>query len=503
MNRRKFLQWGSLAFASLVLGCQSPSPRRPSAIPWNDLASGLDGKVVLPGSGEYESSYPTFIKRFDHIRPAGVVIAENEADVVEAVRFAKRYGIHVVARSGGHSFGGYSTTEGMVIDLKRLAAVQVADQRASIGGGALIIDAQAALQEHGLGLPTGSCPTVGLAGLALGGGLGDTGRRYGLTSDRLTGARVVLADGSVVEADSRREPELFWALRGAGGGNFGIVTRMDFLAHPVTDVTVFSVQWPWSAAAAVIDAWQRWAPYGPDELTSGLDLSAADSLDDEPVALVGGTVLGDRAETERLIGRLEAMVGREPSDVPDIATMPYHAAVMDGAGCADRTVSACHVLGETPEGTLSRYEYRLTKSQLFNRPLPQAGVDRVIGELLADRVPGYDRDLEFASLGGAYNRIAPDATAFVHRDCLFNIKYATNIDMSAAESVKESGTRWIERIAATMAPWTSGQSYQNYIDPSLADWQEAYYGPNYGRLQQVKHRYDPDRFFTFAQAVGE
>ena len=208
MNRRKFLQWGSLASASLVLGCQSPSPPRPSAIPWNDLASGLDGKVVLPGSGEYESSYPTFIKRFDHIRPAGLVIAENEADVVEAVRFAKRYGIHVVARSGGHSFGGYSTTEGMVIDLRRLAAVQVADQRASIGGGALIIDAQAALNEHGLGLPTGSCPTVGLAGLALGGGLGDTGRRYGLTSDRLTGARVVLADGSVVETDSQREPEL-------------------------------------------------------------------------------------------------------------------------------------------------------------------------------------------------------------------------------------------------------------------------------------------------------
>jgi hypothetical protein len=130
-------------------------------------------------------------------------------------------------------------------------------------------------------------------------------------------------------------------------------------------------------------------------------------------------------------------------------------------------------------------------------------VDRVIGELLAERVPGYDRDLEFASLGGAYNRIAPDATAFVHRDCLFNIKYATNIDMSAAESVKESGTRWIERIAAAMTSWTSGQSYQNYIDPSLANWQEAYYGPNYRRLQQVKHRYDPDRFFTFAQAIGE
>jgi FAD/FMN-containing dehydrogenase len=502
MKRRQFLQLGSLASASLVLGCQS-SPRGPSAIPWNDLASGLDGEVVLPGSEQYESTYPTFIKRFDHIRPAGVVMPANETDVVEAVGFAQRYGIHAVARSGGHSFGGYSTTEGMVIDLRRLSGVRVADQQASIEGGALIIDAQAALREHGLGLPTGSCPSVGLAGLALGGGLGNTGRRYGFTSDRLTGARVVLADGRVVETDSQHEPELFWALRGAGGGNFGIVTRMDFLAHPVTDVTVFSVEWPWSSAAALIDAWQRWAPHGPDELTSGLSLSAGDTLEEEPSAAVDGQVFADHADTERLIGRLESMVGTGPSHVATIETMPYHAAVMYSAGCQESTLSACHVAGATPDGELSRYEYRLTKSQLFNRPLPQAGLDTVIGELVAERVPEYSRDLEFAALGGAYNRVAPGATAFVHRDCLFDIKYSTNIDVTAAASVKESGNRWIERIAAAMSPWTSGQSYQNYVDPSLANWQEAYYGANYERLQKVQERYDPARFFRFAQSVGE
>ena len=280
MKRREFVKLGSLASASLVLACQSQPSNRSTVIPWSDLASGLDGKVVLPENEQYESIYRTFIQRFDHIRPAGVVIPDNEADVVEAVRFAQRYGIHPVARSGGHSFGGYSTTEGMVIDLRRLSGVQVTDQHASIGGGALIIDAQAALREHGLGLPTGTCPSVGLAGLALGGGLGVTGRQYGFTSDRLTGARVVLADGRVVETDSQREPDLFWALRGAGGGNFGIVTRMDFLAHPVADVTVFSVEWPWPLAAAVIDAWQQWAPSGPDELTSSLSLSAGDTVEE-------------------------------------------------------------------------------------------------------------------------------------------------------------------------------------------------------------------------------
>jgi FAD/FMN-containing dehydrogenase len=369
MKRREFVKLGSLASASLVLACQS-GPRNPSAIPWNDLASGLAGKVVLPDNEQYESCYRTFIQRFDHIRPAGVVIAENEADVVEAVRFAQRYGIHAVARSGGHSFGGYSATEGMVIDLTRLSGVRVTDQHASIGGGALIIDAQAALREHGLGLPTGTCPSVGLAGLALGGGLGVTGRQYGFTSDRLTSAQVVLADGRVVETDSRREHELFWALRGAGGGNFGIVTRMDFLAHPVTDVTVFSVEWPWSSAAALIDAWQQWAPNGPDELTSSLSLSTGDTLEEAPVALVEGQILGDHADTERLLGRLESMVGAKPLHVDTIAMMPYHAAVMHWAGCSEITVSACHVTGVTPDGTLSGYEYRLTKSQLFNRPLP-------------------------------------------------------------------------------------------------------------------------------------
>jgi FAD/FMN-containing dehydrogenase len=501
MKRREFLQLGSLASASLVLGCGS-SPRGPSAIPWNDLASGLDGQVVLPGSEQYESTYPTFIKRFDHIRPAGVVIPANETDVVESVRFAERFGIHAVARSGGHSFGGYSTTDGMVIDLRRLSGVRVTDRHASIGGGALIIDAQAALREHGLGLPTGTCPSVGLAGLALGGGLGSTGRRYGFTSDHLTGAQVVLADGRVVETDSQREPELFWALRGAGGGNFGIVTRMDFLAHPVTDVTVFSVEWPWPSATALIDAWQQWAPHGPDELTSGLSLNAGDTLEEAPSAEVDGQVLGDQADTERLIGSLESMVGTSPSQIA-IETMPYHAAVMYSAGCPESTVSACHVAGATPDGELSRYEHRLTKSQLFNRPLPQAGLDSVIGELLAEREPGYGRELEFASLGGAYNRVAPDATAFFHRDCLFDIKYATNIEMTAASSVKESGTRWIERIAAAMLPWSSGRSYQNYMDPSLTNWREAYYGPHYERLQRVKQRYDPARFFRFAQAISE
>jgi FAD/FMN-containing dehydrogenase len=502
MNRREFVKLGSLASASLVFGYPSRF-RSPSGIPWNDLACGLAGKVVLPGSEQYESAYRTFIRRFDYIRPAAVVIAENEADVVEAVRFARRYGIHAVPRSGGHSFGGYSTTDGMVIDTKRLSGVQVTDQHAAVGGGALIIDAQEALRGHGLGLPTGTCPSVGLAGLALGGGIGLTGRRYGLTSDRLTGARVVLADGSVVQTDSQRKPDLYWALRGAGGGNFGIVTRMDFLAHPVGDVTVFRMEWPWSAAVALIDAWQRWAPSAPDDLTSDLSLSAGNTVDEEPVAHVNGQFLGDQADAERLIARLESMVGTKPLQVDAVATMPYHAAVMYWAGCADSTVSACHVVGTTPDGTLERYEYRLTKSQLFNRPLPRAGLDSIIRGLLADRVPGYGRDLEFAALGGAYNRVAPDATAFYHRDCLFDIKYATDISMAAAPSVKESGTRWIEHIAAAMLPWSSGRSYQNYIDPSLTNWRQAYYGQNYERLRRVKERYDPAHFFRFAQAIGE
>ena len=177
------------------------------------------------------------------------MLAESTADVAAAVRWANRFDVRVVARSGGHSYAGYSTTsDGVVIDLSRLRGVSVSNGRARIGPGAQLIDVQRALTRRGLTVPSGSCPSVGIAGLALGGGHGLAGRRFGLTSDNLIAARVVTADGRVRQVDADTNEDLYWACRGGGGGNFGIVTSLTLRTHRATGASWFSVSWPWSQA---------------------------------------------------------------------------------------------------------------------------------------------------------------------------------------------------------------------------------------------------------------
>ena len=183
--------------------------------------------------------------------------------------------MRIVPRSGGHSYGGYSSTSGVIVDVSRLNGVSLDSvRRAVVGAGARLIDVYDGLWQHGRTVPAGSCPTVGIAGLALGGGVGLASRKYGLTCDNLLEATVVLANGTAVVANARQHPDLYWALRGGGGGNFGIVTRLVFRTHPVGQVATYALEWPWSDAAKVVQAWQKLAPHAPDGLFSVLNLNA-------------------------------------------------------------------------------------------------------------------------------------------------------------------------------------------------------------------------------------
>ena len=210
-----------------------------------ELRSAVRGRVLLPR----DSTRIVYNRRFEGLRPDAVVHVENTADVAAAVRWADRFDVRVVARSGGHSYAGYSSTgDGVVLDLSKLRGVRVAGGRATVGPGAQLIDVQRALTRRGLSVPSGSCPSVGIGGLALGGGHGLAGRRFGLTSDNLLAARVVTADGRVRHADADTNEDLFWACRGGGGGNFGIVTALTLKTHRAPGGTWFSVSWPWSQA---------------------------------------------------------------------------------------------------------------------------------------------------------------------------------------------------------------------------------------------------------------
>jgi FAD/FMN-containing dehydrogenase len=229
---------------------------------WDSLQRNIEGVVALPGSPAYEASHRPFNARFRDLRPSAITFCASPQDVSEAIVFARRHGLEIVARGGGHSFAGHSSTRGMLIDVTPMRSVSVSGDVATVGAGARLGHVYETLQDQNLTIPGGTCPSVGVAGLTLGGGLGILGRKYGVTSDHLIGAEVVLADGRILQCDERHEEDLFWALRGAGAGNFGVVTTLVFRAVPAPQATTnVHLAWPYAHAAAVIQAWQRWGSW--------------------------------------------------------------------------------------------------------------------------------------------------------------------------------------------------------------------------------------------------
>jgi FAD/FMN-containing dehydrogenase len=199
---------------------------------WESLRGRIDGDVVRPGSLAYQASPRPFNARFRDVRPAAVVSCASSRDVSEASSFARRHGLELATRAGGHSFAAHSSTRGVLVDVTPMRSVTVAGGVARVGAGARLGEVYEALQGRDLTIPGGTCPPVGVAGLTLGGGLGILGRTYGVTSDHLIGAEIVLADGRLLECDDHHNEDLFWALRGAGAGNFGVVTTLVFRAVP-------------------------------------------------------------------------------------------------------------------------------------------------------------------------------------------------------------------------------------------------------------------------------
>ena len=262
ISRRTLFRAGAGAAGLAVLG----SPLWPGsatagpkirASEWERLRAALSGDVVLPGDPTYDVARVLDNGFFDSIRPQAIARCATVGDVGTCLKFSQDNDISTAVRSGGHSAAGYSTTTGLVLDVSRLNRIEVNAGGAgtvTIGPGAQGVDVMATLAAHGLSAVTGNCPTVCAGGYLQGGGMGPLSRKLGVASDRLVAADVVLANGRLVRCSTSREPELFWALRGGGGGNFGVVTRFEIAPSNVTRMVTFSIMWPWAAAAS------RWSP---------------------------------------------------------------------------------------------------------------------------------------------------------------------------------------------------------------------------------------------------
>ena len=434
------------------------------------LRAALDGDLLTPASPAYDAARRPALAQYQDVHPRAVVRCASVQDVARTIAYARDTGTHVVPRGGGHCFAGRSSTEGLVLDLRRLDAITVGrDGRASIGAGARLAQVYDVLHEHGRTVPAGCGPTVGITGLTLGGGLGLLGRRHGLTCDALIGARVVLADGRLVACDTDRDPDLFWALRGAGGGQFGVVTSLIFATIPEPRTTRFDVRWPDAAAGAVIAAWQDWAPDAPDEVTANLTVVAEPG---HPLRVsVFGASLSDADSTSRLLDELIAASGTSA----DIGLRQ---------GLAIRDLKRSFA-GDAPDPGA---HLTTSRSEFLAQPLPAAAIAALLDQLTAG--PGGRRELNFTAMGGAYNRVTADGTAFVHRRERFLL-----------EHVADSDPQWADRSWATAHPHGSGRVYPNFPDPGLDDWAAAYHGGNLPRLAAAKQRYDPGRLFHFPQSI--
>ena len=461
---------------------------------WSALDHVIAGDVVLPGSEAYEAEPKSFNARFHDLLPQAVVRCATPEDVAETVSFVRHYGLQAVPRSGGHCFAGRSSTHGVVVDVSPMGSVAVSGDRATIGAGARLGPVYQSLDGVGLAIPGGTCPSVGIAGLTLGGGLGILGRSYGVTSDRLVSAQVVLADERIVDCDDERHDDLFWALRGAGAANFGVVTSLTFRTVPATAATNLHLAWPHTKAGAVINAWQRWAPTGPDQLAASLKLTTSADLNAPPSVDVYLALFDGDADAADLVDQLVAAVGSE-----SVSTTGGSMSFTDTRRFWARLGVECDEVPPDPLAPVPRYLF--AKSEFFRRPLPAEAIESLVGVWLRGRIAGETRELDFSPWGGAYNRRPRQATAFPHRDELFQLKHAAVVAPAASAPETRAAQRWVNESWESVHPWASGRVFQNFADPDLDGWETAYYGPNYARLTQIKRRYDPDELFRFPQSL--
>jgi FAD/FMN-containing dehydrogenase len=525
LTRRRalgLLAGATLSTAAAACSSSSPAPQSPvrrtppsgSPIPvpngapsiakpadWHSLQRKIHGSVRRRGTAGYDEERLLFDRRFDGVMPAAIARVTSETDISHCLDFARRFHLPTRLRSGGHSYIGASTGSGLVIDLRSMSSVAIdsAAQTATIGAGAALVDVYSELASHGVSIPAGSCPSVGLSGLALGGGIGVVARRYGLTCDRLVAARIVTADGHSLTCNAGTDSDLYWALRG-GGGSFGVVTSMTFGTHPTGELARAFVAWPWSAAAQVVAAWQPWATAAPHSLWSSAHILATDTSG-PPTISVAAVMVSSSASLDHHIGELVQAVSTAPS-TRFVTEASYESTMMLESGCSELSVEQCHIGDETPGGTLPRDAF-VAGSDFFRDPIPGHGIRALVAAVEQRQVDprlgagGAALDI----LGGAVDSVAADATAWVHRGALFDAQYTASWGQASNNDPLARNQHSLAKIHNSVRKFASGEAYQNYADDTLANPQQAYYGANLARLIDVRRTYDPKGVFTQPQGV--
>ena len=463
----------------------------PSAADWRSLARQVQGTLARPGSAAYDTVRLTQNPRYDGARPLAVLSVAGAADVATAFAFAQQHAIPVAIRSGGHSYPGWSAGDGaLVVDVRPLHRVTVNGTTATVGAGASLVQVYDALGTRGRGVAGGSCPTVGVAGLTQGGGVGVLTRAHGLTCDQVTSMRVVLADGRVVTADAQSEPDLFWALRGGGGGHLGVVTSFTFRTFAAPTITRAFLQWPFSATAHVVPQFLQSLPTADRRLWATLKALGGATHPGGPTLLMSATWTGPASAMSAALKPFLSHVQAPTTD--SRSTASYLDTMLTYAGCASIPVGECHT---GPGGSLQREAFAAT-SHVVTSAHADTGV--LVQQVEAAQGSGLkEAGVSIDALGGAVDDVGPTDTAFGHRGALATVQYTATYSSGPATPA----TSYVRGFRSAMVPSWGNGAYVNYADASLPHYLSAYFGANAARLTQVRQSYDPGQFFTQPQEI--
>ncbi len=467
ISRQTFLRGAAGALAAGAVFGPARASADPNSSGWDGLSAAIGGKVVRPDDGsQFATAKQVFNTNYNGFTPAVIVIPTSSADVQKAMAFAAAHNLKVAPRSGGHSYVGASTANGsMVLDLRQLPGevnYDAATGQVTVTPATSLYAIHQVLAAAGRGIPTGTCPSVGAAGHALGGGLGAQSRHAGLLCDQLTSASVVLPSGQAVTASATNNPELFWALRGGGGGNFGVTTSLTFATFPTSDVDVVNLNFAPQSFAQVLLGWQNWLRTA-DRNSWALADATIDGLGTHCRIMAtcpagsGGSVAG----------AITSAVGMQPTGT-DTHTFNYLDLVR---------YLAVGNLNPSPLGYVGG-------SDVFTTITPAAAKG------IASAVDAFPRGAGRAlaimhALDGALASVAPGATAFPWRrqSALVQWYVETSGDTSAA-------TGWLNAAHQAVQPYSVG-GYVNYIEANQPP--SRYFGPNLSRLSAVRQKYDPGR----------
>ena len=488
MERRDFLKGSGGLSAYLMVGGSLLSIRQAEAatgLPIAALQASLDPKKdkLLLHANKASLSFDTSYNKRTQISPQVRVVAASAASVGATILWAINNGVGFAIRSGGHSYEGFSQSPDLVIDVRGMTGIKLSadKQSVSIGSGSSLGSVYKALAPGHLAIPAGSCFPVGVAGHSLGGGFGLLGRPFGLACDSILSMEVVDAAGKILKASEQENPDLFWALRGGGNGSFGVVTNFNFRTSSVNRVAKFRMDWNRTPAQGVkvVQAWQQWLETLPSSITGTLHLNKAKA------GLINLHLAGLSVQSEsRLkveLKRLQTLAGAADKLATD--TLPFVQAAVDfNGGKNEPAYSSILMKG---------------KSDYVTEPMTDQGILTLLEGL--QKSPVAIAAL-CDSYGGAINKVASDATAFVHRgNTRYSIQYVKEWPSPGASAANIAAMRTLYQ---SMRPFVSGGCYVNYCDLDLGDgYAKAYWGDNLPRLMKIKAQFDPKNVFKHAQSV--